>query len=219
VSTDLVDDMGGARPGAGLEHEILAGLKQNLKSISQHGQRANAIIKGMLEHSRAGTGQRIPTQLNRLVEDSLRLAYQGLQAKDKSFTAQLTTALDPDLPLVPVVPQDLGRVLINLFTNAFYAVQQRQRQHPDPAYRPAVGVRTSAGPAGVEIRISDNGTGITDKVRAKIFQPFFTTKPVGEGTGLGLSMSHEIITQGHGGALTVESARGEGAEFIISLPV
>ena len=225
VSTGLVDDMGGTRPGnsgaraAGLEGEILAGLKQNLREISQHGQRATAIIKGMLEHARAGTGQRVSTPLNGLVEDSLRLAYQGRRAKDRDFRAELTTVLDPALPLVAVVPQDLSRVLINLLTNAFYAVQQRQRAHPAPAsYRPEVRVQTSAGPGGVEIRIADNGTGMSAAVRAKIFQPFFTTKPVGEGTGLGLSMSHDIITQGHGGTLSVASVPGESTEFIISLP-
>ena len=225
VSTGLVDDMGGTRPGnggaraAGLEGEILAGLKQNLREISQHGQRATAIIKGMLEHSRTGTGQRVATDLNRLVKDSLRLAYQGLQAKDRAFTARRRLALAPELLLVPVVPQDVGRVLINLFTNAFYAVQERQRGCPDPAaYAPEVRVSTSVGPAGVEICIADNGTGMSEQVQAKIFQPFFTTKPVGEGTGLGLSMSHEIITQGHGGTLTVASQPGEGTAFTIVLP-
>ena len=223
VSTDLVDDIDGrAAPhpnGNQLQSEILAGLKQNLREISQHGQRATAIIKGMLEHSRTGTGQRVPTPLNALVEDSLRLAYQGLRAKDRDFSAELTTALDPALPLVAVVPQDLGRVLINLLTNAFYAVQQRQRQLPaGTAYCPEVTVQTSAGPGGVEIRIRDNGTGIPAAVQAKIFQPFFTTKPTGEGTGLGLSMSHDIVTTGHGGTLAVESCEGEGTEFLISLP-
>ena len=224
VSTDLVDDIGGTRPdgtprAAGLEGEILAGLKQNLREISQHGQRATSIIKGMLEHSRTGTGQRVPTPLNALVEDSLRLAYQGLRAKDRDFSAELTTALDPALPLVAVVPQDLGRVLINLLTNAFHAVQQRQRQQPAASYQPEVGVTTAAVPGGVEIRIRDNGTGMSDKVRAKIFQPFFTTKAVGEGTGLGLSLSHDVVTTGHGGTLAVVSREGEGTEFVISLPV
>ncbi|GAA4039609.1 hypothetical protein GCM10022409_26650 [Hymenobacter glaciei] len=225
VSTELVDDIGGTRPGgtlraAGLEGEILAGLKQNLREISQHGQRATSIIKGMLEHSRAGTGQRVPTDLNALVEDSLRLAYQGLRAKDRNFSAELTTALAPALPLVAVVPQDLGRVLINLLTNAFYAVQQRQRQlSTEAGYHSKVTVQTSAGPGGVEICIRDNGTGMSEAVQAKIFHPFFTTKPVGEGTGLGLSLSHDIVTTGHGGTLRVESREGEGTEFVISLPV
>ncbi|WP_236668526.1 tetratricopeptide repeat-containing sensor histidine kinase [Hymenobacter rubidus] len=223
VSTDLVDEITGEQRGpardAGLESEILAGLKQNLQQISQHGQRATSIIKGMLEHSRSGTGQRQPTDLNALADESLRLAYQGLRTKEKDFTAHLTTSYAPDLPPVPVVPQDLSRVLINLVTNALYAVQQRQRQLADPTFRPEVTVSTQAGPGGVEIRVRDNGTGMSPEVKAKIFQPFFTTKPVGEGTGLGLSLSHDIVTTGHGGSLAVESQEGVGTEFILSLPV
>ena len=221
VSTDLVEDMGSDEPSrnTALQQEILAGLKQNLKQISQHGQRATSIIKGMLEHSRTGTGQRELTNLNTLVSDSLRLAHQGLRTKGKEIDVQLTTSLAPGLPLVSVVPLDIGRVLINLFTNAFYALQQRQRQLPaSSTYRPELTVSTLAVPGGIEIRIRDNGTGISDKVQAKIFQPFFTTKPVGEGTGLGLSLSHDIITTGHGGTLRVESREGEGTEFILSLP-
>ena len=223
VSAGLVNDIaverGGAGRDSGLEQEILAGLKQNLQQISQHGQRATSIIKGMLEHSRTGTSQRAPTNLNALVDESLRLAYQGLRTKEKDFTAQLTTSYAPALPEVSVVTQDLGRVLINLFTNAFHALQQRQRHLPSPAYRPEVTVATRAVPGGVEIRIRDNGTGMSEAVQAKIFQPFFTTKAVGEGTGLGLSLSHDIVTTGHGGSLAVESQEGQGTKFIIILPV
>ena len=222
VSTNLVDEMSGERHdparNAALERELLAGLKQNLREISQHGQRATAIIKGMLEHSRTGTGQHETVRLNPLVDDSLRLAYRGLQAKDKGLTAKLTTVYAPSLAKVSVVPQDLGRVLINLFTNAFYAVQQRQRELAEPDYLPEVQVRTQAVPGGVEIRIRDNGTGMSEKLKAKIFQPFFTTKPVGEGTGLGLSLSYDIVTTGHGGTLTVESQEGKGTEFVVTLP-
>ena len=222
VSTDLVEDMGGDEPArnTALQAEILAGLKQNLQQISQHGQRATSIIKGMLEHSRTGTGQRELINLNTLVSDSLRLAHQGLRIKDKEIDVQLTTSLAPGLPLVSVVPLELGRVLINLCTNAFYAMQQRRRQLPaGTAYHPALTVSTRAVPGGVEVRIRDNGTGMSEKVQAKIFQPFFTTKPVGEGTGLGLSLSHDIITTGHGGTLRVESQEGEGTEFVLGLPV
>lgn len=222
VSTDLVEGMGSEEPGrnTALQAEILAGLKQNLQQISQHGQRATSIIKGMLEHSRTGTGQRARVDLNALVEDSLRLAHQGLRTKDRDFEVQLTTALAPGLPAVSVVPLDLGRVLINLFTNAFYALQQRQHQLPaGSAYRPELTVSTQTGPGGVEIRIHDNGTCMSAAVRAKIFQPFFTTKPVGEGTGLGLSLSHDIVTTGHGGTLRVESAEGQGTDFILGLPL
>ena len=221
VSTDLVDDINGKRPGparvAGLEAEILAGLKQNLQQISQHGQRATSIIKDMLAHSRTGTSQRQPTDLNALAEESLRLAYQGLVAKDKNFEAHLVTSLAAGLPAVAAVPQDLGRVLINLFTNAFHAVQER-RQARSAAYQPEVHVTTRAVPAGVEIRIRDNGTGIPEAVRQKIFQPFFTTKALGEGTGLGLSLSFDIVTTGHGGTVVAESEEGVGTEFVVTLP-
>ena len=224
VSTGLVDDINGERRNparaAGLEAEILAGLKQNLQQISQHGQRATSIIKDMLAHSRTGTGPRLPLDLNALVEDSLRLAHQGLLAQDKSLAVHLTTSLAPGLPAVPAVPSDLGRVLINLFTNAFQAVRERQQATgPAPsAYRPEVGVSTRAVPTGVEIRIRDNGTGMPEAVRQRIFQPFFTTKPAGEGTGLGLSLSFDIVTTGHGGTLVAESEEGVGTEFVVTLP-
>ena len=233
VSTDLVNEMSGdsRNPSrdAGLEGEILAGLKQNLQKISQHGQRASSIIKDMLAHSRSGTGQRVLTDLNALVQESLTLAYQGLQANDKNFRATLSTDFDPELGLIGAVAQDLSRVLLNLFTNALYAVRQRQRQQqavlagstPDsePPYEPAVTVSTrhSIGQV-VEIRVSDNGTGMSESVCEKIFQPFFTTKPAGEGTGLGLSLSYDIVTKGHGGTLTVVSREGKGTEFLIILP-
>ena len=234
VSTDLVDDIRDDQAGrdAGLEQEILMGLKQNLKKISEHGQRASSIIKDMLEHSRAGTGQRVPTNLNALAEESLMLAYQGLQASDKDFSATLGKELDPALGTVAVVTQDMGRVLLNLCTNALYAVRQRQAQvqaqaraqvaaagYELPPYEPTVTVSTHRpNGRGVEIRVRDNGTGIPAAVRQKIFEPFFTTKPAGEGTGLGLSLSHDIVTKGHGGTLTVESREGEGTEFLITLP-
>ena len=219
VSTDLVDDMHGeGRRDAGLEGEILRGLKQNLQQISQHGQRATSIIKGMLEHSRTGTGQRELLDLNQLVAENLRLAYQGLQAQNKEFAAQLLTTYDPTLPPISVVPQDFGRVLINLFTNALQAVQQRQGQEAGRSYEPTVSVSTHATPGGAEIRVRDNGPGMSAAVQARVFQPFFTTKPVGEGTGLGLSLSHDIVTTGHGGTLTVESQEGTGAEFVVTLP-
>ena len=221
VSTGLVDGMRGTGAGrsAGLEAEILAGLRQNLQQISQHGQRATSIIRGMLEHARTGTGPRQPTDLNALVAESLRLAYQGLCTKDKVFTAVLTTDFDPALPLLAVLPQDLSRVLINLFTNALQALQQRLQQGSDLAYRPEVTATTQALPNGVAIRIRDNGTGMSAQVRAKIFQPFFTTKALGQGTGLGLSLSYDIVTTGHGGTLLCESEEGTGTEFVLTLPL
>ncbi|GAB3854194.1 hypothetical protein GCM10028822_23830 [Hymenobacter terrigena] len=226
VSTDLVEGMNGEGPAPALETEILAGLKQNLQQISQHGQRASSIIKDMLEHSRAGTGQSVPSDLNALAADSLSLAYQGLRTTDPNFYATLSKELDPQLGLVGLVTQDMGRVLLNLCTNALHAVRQRQRDLAQqstggPAnYQPTVTVRTrrpTHSPV-IEILISDNGTGMPPQVREKIFQPFFTTKPPGEGTGLGLSLSYDIVTKGHGGTLTVETREGEGTEFLITLP-
>ena len=226
VSTGLVDDMDGERrdsiQSAGLETDILVGLKQNLQQISQHGQRASSIIKDMLAHSRAGTGPRQPTDLNALADEALTLAYEGLLTTDKSFRATLAREFDPGLGPVSVLSQDLGRVLLNLCTNALYAVRERQQvaRAAHLAYEPIVTVSTgrTPGPA-VEIRVHDNGVGMPAHVREKIFEPFFTTKPAGEGTGLGLSMSHDIVTKGHGGSLTVQSREGEGTEFLVTLPV
>ncbi|UOQ98584.1 ATP-binding protein [Hymenobacter sp. 5317J-9] len=203
---------------AALEAELVSDLRQNLGKISHHGKRAAAIVKGMLEHSRTSTGERAPTDLNQLCEEYLRLAYQGLRAKDKTFNATLETDFAPGLPLVSVVGADVGRVLLNLLGNAFYAVQKRQ-QTGEAGYQPTVTVSTKQVGQQVEIRVADNGTGMPAAVQAKIFQPFFTTKPTGEGTGLGLSLSHDIIAQGHGGALTVASQEGKFTEFLISLPL
>ena len=217
VSTGLVDGIGRAQPGAGLGQDILAGLRQNLQQISQHGQRASSIIKGMLEHARAGTGERQPTDLNALAEENLRLAYEGFKAREPAFDAQLTLDLDPALPPVRAVAADLGRVLLNLGTNAFYAVHHHRTQ-AGPGYVPAVHLTTRARPGGIEIRVRDNGPGMPAPVLARVFEPFFTTKPAGEGTGLGLSLSHEIVTKGHGGTLRVKSEEGAGTEFAVELP-
>jgi len=197
--------------------ELLNDLSHNQAKINQHGQRAASIVKGMLQHSRVSTGERQATDLNALADEYLRLAYHGLRAKDKTFNATLKTSFDETVGEVEILPQDLGRVLLNLFSNAFYAVQQRQRQG-EPDYQPTVTVSTRQANGQVEIRVRDNGTGIPEAVRQKIFQPFFTTKPTGEGTGLGLSLSYDIVTQGHSGTLTLESQEGAGTEFIISLP-
>ncbi|WP_240731429.1 ATP-binding protein [Hymenobacter radiodurans] len=206
-------------PQKGALAELLSDLGENQVKITQHGQRAASIVRGMLEHARASTGERQPTDVNALCEEYLRLAYQGLRAKDKTFNATLTSDLAPDLPLVTAVASDLGRVLLNLLTNAFYAVRQRQQQGGENGYVPTVRISTRHGGNQVKIQVQDNGTGIPDHVKAKVFQPFFTTKPSGEGTGLGLSLSYDIITKGHGGTLTVESEEGKGSEFSITLPV
>ncbi|ALW85239.1 hypothetical protein AUC43_09105 [Hymenobacter sedentarius] len=220
VSTELVVELQEALAKSDtVEAAELAGdVAQNLGKITEHGKRAAAIVKGMLEHSRTSTGERAPTDLNALADEYLRLAYHGLRAKDKSFNAELRTDLAPDLPLISVVSGDVGRVLLNLFSNAFYAVQQRQ-QAGEAGYRPTVSLTTARVNGHVAIRVRDNGTGMSAAVQAKIFQPFFTTKPTGEGTGLGLSLSHDIIAQGHGGGLTVESLEGEGTTFSVSLPL
>ena len=222
VSQELVAELleERARPArdAGLEDELLNDLRHNLHKINLHGQRAASIVRGMLAHSRQSTGERAPTDVNALCEEYLRLAYHGLRAKDKTFNATLAPNFAPDLPRVAAVAGDLGRVLLNLLTNAFYAVQQRQLAG-EAGYAPTVGVRTRLVGAQVEIQVSDNGGGIPAHLRQKIFQPFFTTKPAGEGTGLGLSLSHDIIVQGHGGTLTVDSQEGRGTEFTIHLPI
>jgi|GEM_PF-356945 len=197
--------------------ELLGDLVQNLQKIASHGKRADSIVKGMLEHSRASTGERLPTDLNALADEYLRLSYHGLRAKNKSFNATLTTDFDTRLPAVAVVSQEVGRVLLNMFTNAFYATQQRQKLG-EAGYAPEVRVSTRQLAGEVEIRVRDNGTGMPESVQAKVFQPFFTTKPSGEGTGLGLSLSHDIIVKGHGGTLRVESQPGQFTEFIITLP-
>jgi len=192
-------------------------IKANEQKINHHGKRADAIVKGMLQHSRSSTGVKEPTDINALADEYLRLAYHGLRAKDKSFNATMKTDFDENIGNVNVVPQDTGRVILNLITNAFYAVNEKKKQNKQ-GYEPTVSVSTKNAGEKIEIRVSDNGNGITQKVVDKIFQPFFTTKPTGEGTGLGLSMSYDII-KSHGGEIKVETKEGEGAEFLILLPV
>lgn len=200
-------------------NEIVRDLSQNLRKIIHHGKRADSIVKGMLQHTRASTGQKEPININALAEEYLRLSYHGLRAKDKSFNSSLDTNFDSSLPKLEVVPQDMGRVLLNLFNNAFYAVQQKKAITDQENYHPLVHVSTSLQGDTVEIRIRDNGCGIPDNIRHKILQPFFTTKPTGQGTGLGLSLSYEIITKGHHGEIIIDSKEGEYSEFIIRLPV
>jgi two-component system NtrC family sensor kinase len=201
-----------------LEAELLHDLKQNLRKIHQHGGRAGDIVRGMLEHARADAGQRQPLDLNAAAEDYLRLAYHALQAKHREFAVQRTLVPDPKLNLLQLVPQEIGRVLLNLFTNALYAVYQKSLI-TGPAYTAEVWVSTRQLPDGVELRIRDNGTGIPTAALGKIFEPFFTTKPPGEGTGLGLWFSYDIITKGYGGTLTVQTQEGEYTEFVITLPL
>jgi two-component system NtrC family sensor kinase len=192
-------------------------LTQNLEKINHHGKRADAIVKAMLEHSKIGSGEKVPTDINALADEFLKLSYHGLRAKEKSFNAELITHFDLHLPKVNIVQQDIGRVLLNLFNNAFYAVNQRQKT-AGADYKPEVILSTSAEKNNLIIIVKDNGKGIPDAIKDKIMQPFFTTKPTGEGTGLGLSLSYDIIVKGHGGSITVETKEGEGAEFTVQLP-
>lgn len=200
--------------------QLLDDLTQSQQKVHQHAGRAGTIVRSMLQHSRASTGQRQPTDLNALCDEYLRLAYHGLRAKHPEFNATLTTDFALHLGPVEVVAEDLGRVLLNLFTNALYAVRQKAQQTAPGTYRPTITVSTYGhrGAAEAVIRVRDNGTGIPAGVLDQIFHPFFTTKPPGEGTGLGLSLSYDIITKGHGGTLAVRSQEGEYSEFTIRLP-
>lgn len=225
VSIELIDELRDEQQkpdrDEGLEREILSDLEQNLQKINQHGKRAGSIVRSMLEHSHASSGEKQQTNINDLVDEYIRLAYHGARAKDKSFNCELVIDLSGKVPATSIVQQDIGRVLLNLFANAFFAVQeQKNKSVANPEYQPTVWVSTDLLPSErIEIRIKDNGTGIPDAIKQKIFQPFFTTKPTGQGTGLGLSLSYDIITKGHGGELVVESFEGAGTEFIIRLPV
>jgi signal transduction histidine kinase len=224
LSVDLISELMEERnkePGQrdeALENDLLIDLSQNLEKINLHGKRASAIVKGMLEHSRTGTGERQPTDLNALAEQYLRLAYHGLRTNDSSFTCDYELITDKDLPKHNVVPQEIGRVLLNLLNNAFYAVNERVKQG-EAGYHPKVTVKIKAGDRRLEILVSDNGIGMSKEVQTKIFQPFFTTKPTGEGTGLGLSLAYDIITKGHGGTLEALSKEGESTCFIVKLPL
>jgi signal transduction histidine kinase len=195
---------------------IAADLKTNEERIALHGKRAEAIVKSMMEHSKSTKGVKQSTDINALVEEYLKLAYHGFRAKHPSFSAVLETHYDPGIGKIEVVAQDISRVLLNIFNNAFYAVCKKKEQSRN-SFEPLISISTEKVGSAVVITVKDNGTGIPEKVKEKIYQPFFTTKPTGEGTGLGLSLSYDIITKGHGGNLTVQSTEGEGTEFIINL--
>jgi signal transduction histidine kinase len=230
VSVELLDELKEgpfrklAEPDKTEADEIADILTDNLQKINHHGKRADAIVKGMLQHSRSSSGKKEPTDINALADEYLRLSYHGLKAKDKDFNADFRTNFDESIGKIEVVPQDIGRVLLNLYNNAFYAVNEKKKAPTlkGENYEPTVWVTTKristpSGAGGLEISVKDNGVGIPQKVLDKIFQPFFTTKPTGQGTGLGLSLSYDII-KGHAGEIKVETKEGEGAEFIISIP-
>jgi two-component system, NtrC family, sensor kinase len=218
VNTELIDE---------LEQEIEKGnladakaiardIKENEQKINHHGKRADAIVKGMLQHSRSSSGVKEPTNINALADEYLRLAYHGLRAKDKSFNAVMQTDFDQRVENINIIPQDIGRCILNLITNAFYAVLEKKKQSTE-GYEPTVSVSTKKSNGKVAVVVKDNGNGIPQKVLDKIFQPFFTTKPTGQGTGLGLSLSYDIV-KAHGGEIKVETKEGEGTEFSIQLP-
>jgi signal transduction histidine kinase len=236
VSEDLIDEMlEDLLEGNDQEvNEIITNLRQNLQKINHHGKRASSIVKGMLQHSRASQTSKEVTDINALVDEYLRLAYHGMRAKDKSFNVEYKLDLDPSLPEIAVIPQEIGRVLLNMINNAFYAVSASAREvnkaeirensykhqaAKDNDYKPEVIVSTKKLDGKIEIQVKDNGNGIPDIIKDKIFQPFFTTKPTGQGTGLGLSLSYDIITKGHGGNIEVDSKMGQKTQFIITLPI
>ena len=218
VSSELLDEMQGEIKNEKMMEvkEIALDLKQNLEKIQHHGKRASSIVKGMLEHSRASTGEKELTDINVLADEYLRLAYHGLRAKDSTgptsrFNSDFKTDFDENLPKIAIIPQDFGRVLLNLINNAFYATKGVKN--------PLVEIKTESIENGVTVSVNDNGTGMSEAIKAKIFQPFFTTKPTGEGTGLGLSLAYDIVTKGHGGTIECESVEGKGTTFIIKLPI
>jgi signal transduction histidine kinase len=218
VNDELLKELNAEAEKGNLE-EVIAIAKDiafNSEKINHHGKRADSIVKGMLQHSRTSSGLKEPTDINALCDEYLRLAYHGLRAKDKSFNSKFETDFDPSVGKINIVPQEIGRVILNLINNAFYAVNEKQKQ-TSGAYQPIVTISTEKNNGDVKIKVKDNGNGIPSKVLGKIFQPFFTTKPTGEGTGLGLSLSYDIV-KAHGGEIKVETKEGDGTEFIILLP-
>jgi len=220
VNREMIDELKEELKTGNIDEAIAIAddIGQNEEKIKHHGKRADAIVKGMLEHSRSRSGQKEPTDLNAMADECVRISYHGLSAKDKSFNAGIVTCFDEKLPKINVVQQDISRVLLNLFNNAFYAVNQKAKI-AGGAYKPEVSVTTSVENGQVVMKVKDNGVGIPDAIVDKIMQPFFTTKPTGEGTGLGLSLTYDIVVKGHGGSIQVNSTEGEFTEFVVSLPL
>jgi two-component system, NtrC family, sensor kinase len=219
LSRELLQELCDTIPAPGADQdELIATLTANLAKIVEHGRRADGIVTSMLLHSRGGSGERRTTDLNALVDEALNLAFHGARARDKSFNISLERDFDSKLRPIELVPQDITRVLLNLFGNGFYAANKRRQEGADPGFRPSLRVTTRDLGDHVEIRARDNGVGISPEVQSKLLTPFFTTKPTGEGTGLGLSISYDIVTQQHGGTITVDSRPGEFTEFTVRLP-
>jgi signal transduction histidine kinase len=223
VNSELINDLMNEAEKENLDEvkAIANDIKENEKKINYHGKRADAIVKGMLQHSRTNAGQKELTDINKLANEFLGLSYHGLRAKDKSFNAEFKTDFDESIGKINIMPQDIGRVLLNLFNNAFYAVSEKSTVNHSRLtddYKPTVSVQTRKMDDKVEITVSDNGNGIPQTIVDKIFQPFFTTKPTGQGTGLGLSLTYDII-KAHNGEIKVESEEGKWSAFIIHLPI
>ncbi|ALJ01566.1 hypothetical protein DC20_18090 [Rufibacter tibetensis] len=220
VNVELLEEMEAVLQKGDTEDALAlaSDMKVNLRKINEHGKRADSIVKGMLLHSQTTSRQKEKIYINTLIEEYLRLSYQSFKTKDKTFQIDLTTQFYPDLPEIDTIPQYLGKVLLNLFNNAFYSVSEKKKTLKE-SYSPAVWVNTFKTQNGIQIRVKDNGVGIPQRVLDKIYQPFFTTKPSGQGTGLGLSLSYDIIKKGLGGELNVTSEEGEFAEFTIELPL
>ncbi len=227
VSIELLDEMKSELENGRQENVMaVAGeLRENLRKIAHHGKNADAVVKGMLMHSRKAPGEKMPADINALADEYLRLSYFSLRAKDKSFHATLKTDFDKSLTAdkegngkITMNPQEMGRAILNLINNAFYAVREKKKLNL-PGYEPTVTIGTKKIGDVVEIQVKDNGMGIPSAVLPKIYQPFFTTKPTGEGTGLGLSLSYDVVTKVHGGELNVETCEGESTAFTIRIPV
>jgi signal transduction histidine kinase/Tfp pilus assembly protein PilF len=217
LNMELIDELQQELKTGNTEEAIAISndIKDNEQKINHHGKRADAIVKGMLQHSNSGSGKKEPTDINALADEYLRLSYHGLRAKDNSFNATTKTDLDESIGNINIIPQDIGRVLLNLINIAFYVVNEKSKQYIE-GYEPTVSLSTRMLRDKVEIKVADNGNGISQKILDKIFQPFFTTKPTGQGTGLGLSLSYDIV-KAHGGELKVETKEGEGTTFTIEL--
>ena len=198
--------------------ETVEMLTSNLEKIAEHGQRADNIVKSMLEHSRGVSGDRRSVDLNNLIDEALNLAYHGARAQDQSFNIALERDYTPLLKPIELAPQEITRVFLNIIGNGFYAATKRARENSKGSFHPALSVATRDLGEAIEVKVRDNGTGIAPEIKDKLFQPFFTTKPTGEGTGLGLSISYDIVTQQHGGTITVDSEVGEYTEFTVRLP-
>ena len=228
VSNELIDEMKDEFKKGDIDEgfAIADDIKQNLEKINHHGKRAGDIVKGMLQHSQKSTGVKEPTDINALCDEYLRLSYHGLRAKDKTFNAEIKTEFDENIGKINIIPQDIGRVLLNLYNNAFYAVNEKKKQLPEN-YEPTVSIKTKKLDGKIEVSVKDNGNGIPASIKEKVFQPFFTTKPTGQGTGLGLSLSYDIV-KAHGGEIKVKSKEARpddpvggdaGTDFIIELPI